>query len=1205
MATSKRLNSGDVRRLKRSLDITAFYDLPLDDGQIVVSAGSTSNSVSELVFSDGGNISFGLNGSTLTATVAGGPPGPPGPPGPSVTIFDYRADTSIAVGYPGDGHIRWDNATQINSGTLRISHLTDGNVDIDRILSLLVAGQDLILQDANASANYQEWKVSGAPTNFNPGAANSYWDIPVTLITSAGTGTTNFPNNHQIILEIIRVGPPGPAGSITVSAGTLSSQASHLTFQNSNGVSWGFDGANITATVATNYQSQGAYLTTAMASNRGPDFVQANATFHGTNASGTIASDGLSVSVAAPSAASINISAGSTSSNVSAITFSNGSGVSFGFDGTNITATVATNYQTSGAYLTTAALSQDSSKYAGTNGSVETTSGTDLALTLNTSGATIAYPKWLTTAMASNAATISNINVSAGTTSNNLSAIKFADTIGLSFGLSGSTITGAPAIGVSAGTLAATLGGYTFSNSNNVSFGQAAGGTITATVASSLTNIKISAGASSGNVSALTFSNGSGVSFGFDGSNITATVATNYQSQGAYLTTAALSGQTSNFAGTNTSLQTTSGTDLKVTLNTTGLTIAYPAWITTAGAASGVQSLNGSQGQLTIVASGLNSVSNNASSIVVSARSESLNEIQNPAADAVFSMGGNACFFSYNQGGSFSTNATREGMFQISVAGNVTQEADVFRLWQGGGAPSTLDMLHIEAGGTNVTALRLQNSCSVAGEFNNPIKFTTADTNFSIGSVPMILGTGMSNVVANLNANYLQGSQASQFAASNVTSARAGTNTSVATTGGTDLTLGVNTSGVTIGYPKWITTYVNDLTSQRAGTNTSVQTTSGTDLSCALNTNGLTIAYPAWLTTAAATNITSARAGTGTSVQTTTGTDLSCALNTNGLTIAYAKWITTYVNDLTSGRAGINGSVATTAGTDLALTLNTSGATIGYPAWITTAAKSSAMASYWANQDKFVDDNSTTIQPTISVLQVVPVVIPYAISASFLRVPVLVAFNSTESAGTTANTTFTFNRTYSSAVGIFTQNVGASSMSLAQLTSTVGTWVIQHIIGAGATGSRYTQTQNITYQVSGTTSQYTTSSAQSSANLAVSTNQLTLFTSARFNDIPFALSLSAGNYWFAFGISSATASSGGLSNFVSNATMNMSMVGVSHSNLSWGAMGLAPANSIQLMPGLGSWSTNAAIMTTASLQIASISSQSSHPLAYFQLARFA
>lgn len=47
----------------------------------------------------------------------------------------------------------------------------------------------------------------------------------------------------------------------------------------------------------TTAQSVGAYLTTAMASNRGSDFVQATAAFAGTNASGTIASNGISVSV--------------------------------------------------------------------------------------------------------------------------------------------------------------------------------------------------------------------------------------------------------------------------------------------------------------------------------------------------------------------------------------------------------------------------------------------------------------------------------------------------------------------------------------------------------------------------------------------------------------------------------------------------------------------------------------------------------------------------------------------------------------------------------------------------------------------------------------------------------------------------------------------------------------------------------------------
>src|SRR6185436_7644873 len=58
-----------------------------------------------------------------------------------------------------------------------------------------------------------------------------------------------------------------------------------------------------------------------------------------------------------------------------------------------ITATVATNYQSQGAYLTTAALSQDSSKYAGTNGAI-----TGGSITVNTSGVSVNLPAYLTTA---------------------------------------------------------------------------------------------------------------------------------------------------------------------------------------------------------------------------------------------------------------------------------------------------------------------------------------------------------------------------------------------------------------------------------------------------------------------------------------------------------------------------------------------------------------------------------------------------------------------------------------------------------------------------------------------------------------------------------------------------------------------------------------------------------------------------------------
>lgn len=123
----------------------------------------------------------------------------------------------------------------------------------------------------------------------------------------------------------------------------------------------------------------------------------------------------------------------------------------------------------------------------------------------------------------------SSINVSAGTTSQNLSAVVFSNSNGVSFGLNGSTITGSVAtsltnIRVSAGTTSNLLSALTFANANGVSFGLNAS-TITGSIASSLTAINVSAGTTSNNLSALVFSNSNGVTFGLNGSTITASAA--------------------------------------------------------------------------------------------------------------------------------------------------------------------------------------------------------------------------------------------------------------------------------------------------------------------------------------------------------------------------------------------------------------------------------------------------------------------------------------------------------------------------------------------------------------------------------------------------------------------------------------------------------------------------------------------------------
>ena len=82
----------------------------------------------------------------------------------------------------------------------------------------------------------------------------------------------------------------------------------------------------------------------------------------------------------------------------------------------------------------------------------------------------------------STAGLLSNVNLSAGTTSNNLSAFVFSNSNRVSFGLNGSTITAQHALNFSAGTTSQNVSDQiVFSNSNNVSFGLN-GSTVTATI---------------------------------------------------------------------------------------------------------------------------------------------------------------------------------------------------------------------------------------------------------------------------------------------------------------------------------------------------------------------------------------------------------------------------------------------------------------------------------------------------------------------------------------------------------------------------------------------------------------------------------------------------------------------------------------------------------------------------------------------------
>jgi hypothetical protein len=118
----------------------------------------------------------------------------------------------------------------------------------------------------------------------------------------------------------------------------------------------------------------------------------------------------ISISAGADTVDQISISAGTQSTVLGSLVFSNANDFSFGLDGSTIT----------GSYtaptLTEFVFSNSNNVSFGTNGSTVT--------------ATVTVASSLTAA-----------NISAGTTSNNLSAMTFANGNGVSFGLDGSTIT--------------------------------------------------------------------------------------------------------------------------------------------------------------------------------------------------------------------------------------------------------------------------------------------------------------------------------------------------------------------------------------------------------------------------------------------------------------------------------------------------------------------------------------------------------------------------------------------------------------------------------------------------------------------------------------------------------------------------------------------------------------------------------------------
>lgn len=292
-----------------------------------------------------------------------------------------------------------------------------------------------------------------------------------------------------------------------------------------------------------------------------------------------------------------------------------------------------------------------------------------------------------------------------------------------------------------------------------------------------------------------------------------------------------------------------------------------------------------------------------------------------------------------------------------------------------------------------------------------------------------------------------------------------------------------------------------------------------------------------------------------------------------------------------STASGTNIVFGGTNGMGLSLSTGANAATV----WMGIPAE-----SYYANMPYVL--NSTTIQPRQSTSAVVPFVVPFYLSADFIRLMMSGGTSvASTTAATTGNTTWSAGMTATHVFHIFSRGTGANSMSLQTVTTTAITESFSQQWSANANSTQFSVTNRYTLPCSTGTTGFTKDWSSSAASLNFHSSQLTDLTGFKQVDFKFPVALERGNYWLMYG-----ASTSANSNFTSIGLRNIvtyNAFGASQPNNSWGVLGSATQSSVQWQPGNGSYTTNAT--STAAIARANVSSSASNNVLYFQFMRIA
>ena len=936
--------------------------------------------------------------------------------------------------------------------------------------------------------------------------------------------------------------------------------------------------------------------------------------------------------------------------------------------------------QSSGAYLTTAMVSNGGSNFVGLNSAL-TANG--VSASINSSGISLNFPAFLTTAQAPGAylttamrsdagsgfvgiSTVSGTNVSGTFGSNGISLSAAAGGGGIAASIGGNSTSGG------AGYSNITSGTMILKGGNNITLLQD-GANITisgANVGGAQTGISGIAGSNASTATAGTvqFANGNNITFGLNGNTITAsasfnqTVDINKAGTGfttttaagviwsgtndtnglkfampAYITTAALSGDTTKYAGIGYTSTTQAGSTVGVTHNTSGLSMVWPPFITTAQSPGAylttaaqsnqvINSLNGSTGQISLNVGSSLSASTNGSSITFGLVSNITTALQSVGAYLTTAM----------QSAS-SSNFAATGFTTTTIAGSViagTHDTAGLKLAvpafltaaAGGGAA-------ISASGTAAGGNNSQNTGTIAFANSNGITFglsnngtmtashngltTAAQSDHSHGNPTLSLGGGLSGATAsNSNGFTLSLTQAAaapspiNFSAGTTTSAVSGltfSNSNGVSFGlGTGASAGVVTASVNAGGGGVAISAGTD----SVFTNGTVSFGNANNFSWLTNNGSVVGSYgdpDNWALYSAAGGAT---AGTSASTIGTqgiyfkAGNNVTLSGSSNSIVISVQEGSWELEGNNTAGTTGSQlsaGKLYFSGGPNITLSGNSNTIVVS-----AAAAGGGATLSNFANLP--IVGNTQTFQASGSTIWVCPFTLAQGLSIGFLRMPMSVSLANTSFStfAATGNSTVSGQMGYTHGVEIFTQGVGANSNSLQHYTSTSGTGSWFTSIGAAAQSSQFTITVNGSFNQSGSQTNIGTGTSWGVSNASVSFASASMSQFAgmvRWIDIPFATYLSPGNYWLGIGRSVSTANNWASA---SSLLLNSSNVAVSQSNLTFGILGSSTntSNILQNLGGPGFWTTNASRYTTDSINaIGQISATTSNLIPYFQFIR--